>query len=449
MSTIRLLLVSLAACIALPVCADHPTDLDHLLRQVREANSREAVVRKEREQRFLEEQADREQLLAEMREAVRQERARGDTLKQRFESSEAELQTLETELALRSGSLGELFGTVRQAANDLHGTLRESLVSAQYPGRAEWFDVLAGARKLPNITELERFWLLMQQEIGESGRIARFPAEVTGTDGVTRSQPVTRVGVFNAVADGRYLQFLPDAGRLSELSRQPARRDRKLATSLEQASGGYQPMVIDPSRGALLDLLVQAPTLEERIHQAGLIGYLIIALGLAGLLIVAWRLLHLTSTARRVRQQLRAPDSPSDHNPLGRVLLAVQDMRQSATETIELQLDEAILRELPPLSRGQGLVKLLAATAPLLGLLGTVTGMIVTFQAISLFGTGDPKLMASGISQALMTTVLGLIVAVPLLFFHNLMAARSRSLVQILDEQSAGIVARRRENLND
>ena len=142
MSMFRLLLASLAACIALPVCADHPTDLDHLLSQVREANSREAVVRQEREQRFLDEQADREQLLAEMRDAVRQERARGDTLKQRFESNEAELETLETELALRSGSLGELFGTVRQAANDLHGTLRESLVSAQYPGRAEWFDVL-------------------------------------------------------------------------------------------------------------------------------------------------------------------------------------------------------------------------------------------------------------------------------------------------------------------
>lgn len=449
MTMIRLLLASLVAFAALPALADHPTDLDHLLRQVREANSRETVVRLEREQRFLAAQTEREQLLAEMREAVRQERARGEDLKQHFETNEADLQTLEADLEFRTGNLGELFGTVRQAANELHGTLRESLVSAQFPGRAEWFDVLASARKLPNITELERFWLLMQQEIGESGQVARFPADVTGADGVTRSQTVIRVGVFDAVADGRYLQFLPDSGRLAELSRQPARRDRTLAVSLAGASGGYLPMVVDPSRGALLDLLVQAPTLEERIHQAGLIGYLIIVLGLVGLLIVAWRLFHLITTTRRVRQQLEAPDSPSELNPLGRVLLAVQDMQQNATETVELQLDEAILRELPPLSRGQGLIKLLAATAPLLGLLGTVTGMIVTFQSISLFGTGDPKLMASGISQALMTTVLGLVVAVPLLFFHNLMAARSRALVQILDEQSAGIVARRREDLND
>jgi biopolymer transport protein ExbB len=172
-------------------------------------------------------------------------------------------------------------------------------------------------------------------------------------------------------------------------------------------------------------------------------------LGLAGLVIAGWRLFHLVSTARHVRQQLRMPDAPSAHNPLGRVLQSVGEMQETDTETLELQLDEAILRELPPLGRGQGLVKLLAATAPLLGLLGTVTGMIVTFQSISLFGTGDPKLMASGISQALMTTVLGLVVAIPLLFLHNLMAARSRSLVQILDQQSAGIVARRREDLND
>jgi biopolymer transport protein ExbB len=441
----RLLTAALAAFIALPAPADHPTDLDHLLRQVKEANSRDAMVRRERQQRFLAEQADREQLLAEMRSGVKRERARGEQLKQRFDTNETELRTLETELGERAGNLGELFGTVRQAANELHGSFRESLVSAQYPGRAEWFDVLASARKLPGITELERFWLLMQQEIGESGLVARFTGEVTGTDGIARPQEVVRIGVFVAVADGRYLQFHPDSGRLAEFSRQPARRDRALAATLAESTTGYLPMVIDPSRGALLGLLVQAPDLEERIHQAGLIGYLIIVLGIAGLLIVAWRLFYLTTTSRRVRQQLRDPDSPSEHNPLGRVLLAVTDLRATATETLELQLDEAILRELPPLGRGQGLVKLLAATAPLLGLLGTVTGMIVTFQSISLFGTGDPKLMASGISQALMTTVLGLVVAVPLLFFHNLMAARSRALVQILDEQSAGIVARRRE----
>ena len=86
-----------------------------------------------------------------------------------------------------------------------------------------------------------------------------------------------------------------------------------------------------------------------------------------------------------------------------------------------------------------------ANTATLLGLLGTVTGMIATFQSITLFGTGDPKLMAGGISQALITTVLGLIAAIPLLLLHNFVATRSKDLVQILEERSAGMVASRAE----
>ncbi|MCP4045074.1 MAG: MotA/TolQ/ExbB proton channel family protein, partial [Gammaproteobacteria bacterium] len=130
---------------------------------------------------------------------------------------------------------------------------------------------------------------------------------------------------------------------------------------------------------------------------------------------------------------------------LGRIMLAAADAPSETDDLLLLKIDEAILAEIPALERGTGLIKLLAATAPLLGLLGTVTGMIVTFQSISLFGTGDPKLMAGGISQALVTTVLGLVVAIPLLFGHNLVASLSRSLVQRLDEQSAGMLARTME----
>jgi len=86
-------------------------------------------------------------------------------------------------------------------------------------------------------------------------------------------------------------------------------------------------------------------------------------------------------------------------------------------------------------------LKIIAVVAPLLGLLGTVTGMIITFQAITLFGTGDPKLMAGGISTALVTTVQGLCVAIPTVLLHTLVASRARRLNQILEEQAAGMVA--------
>jgi biopolymer transport protein ExbB len=332
---------------------------------------------------------------------------------------------------------------VRQVANDLQALMHDSLVSAQFPGRADWFDTLATSRKLPDITELERLWLLMQQEISASGQVVSFASDVVGVDGLTTSRPVTRVGVFNAVSGERFLSYLPDSGQLVELSRQPERRYRALADNLTQRSQGYAPMIIDPTRGALLGLLVQAPTLMERLHQGGIIGYIIVALAVLGLLIVVQRLVYLSVVQRRVRCQLADPASLCDDNPLGRVLAAGKTLHADDIETLEMQLDEAILRELPRLTRGQSLVKLLAAVAPLLGLLGTVTGMILTFQSISLFGTGDPKLMASGISQALVTTGLGLSVAIPLLFLHSLIASRSRVLIQILDQQSAALVVGR------
>ena len=204
-------------------------------------------------------------------------------------------------------------------------------------------------------------------------------------------------------------------------------------------------MVVDPTRGEWLAMLVQTPSRWERLQQGGSIGYLILALGALGLLLGLWRLLALALTARRMERQLDNPDQPRPDNPLGRVLAAYPETTVSdrASEDIEAQLHEAVLREIPRLSRGQTLLKLLAAVTPLLGLLGTVTGMIVTFQAISLFGTGDPRLMADGISQALMTTILGLGVAIPLLFLHSGVLSRGRALIQILDEESAGLVVRR------
>jgi biopolymer transport protein ExbB len=133
----------------------------------------------------------------------------------------------------------------------------------------------------------------------------------------------------------------------------------------------------------------------------------------------------------------------SDDNPLGRVLAVAEKSGMEDTDNLELLLDEAITREVPVLEKGLAIIKLIAAIGPLLGLLGTVTGMIVTFQTISLYGSGDPKLMAEGISQALVTTVQGLCVAIPLLFLHSIVASRSRTLVQILDEQTAGLISRR------
>jgi biopolymer transport protein ExbB/TolQ len=182
---------------------------------------------------------------------------------------------------------------------------------------------------------------------------------------------------------------------------------------------------LDPSRGSILKVLIQTPGFIERIKFGGTVGYTIIVLGLlAGFLaIVRWVVVFLTG--RKVAAQKKS-DQVSDTNPLGRVLGVYESNREADVETLELKLDEVILRESASLDKLLWAVKVVSVVAPLMGLLGTVTGMIRTFQAITLFGTGDPKMMASGISEALVTTMLGLYVAIPLVLLHALVSNTSK-----------------------
>jgi biopolymer transport protein ExbB len=253
---------------------------------------------------------------------------------------------------------------------------------------------------------------------------------------------VVRMGSFTAITGDSFLNFSPDTGRLTELPRAPADRYVDMAANLSSASEGEAVrMVIDPSRGALLGMLIDTPSFMERVQQGKAVGYVIIALLFIALLVWFYRYAVLLNTGRKVSAQLKNPTNPDKSNPLGRVLAVFQENRSQDLETLELKIDEAILREVPQLEQGLGFIKLIAAIGPLLGLLGTVTGMIVTFQAITLHGAGDPKLMADGISQALITTVQGLVTAIPLILLHSFAAAKSRRLVQIIEEQSAGLIA--------
>jgi biopolymer transport protein ExbB len=269
---------------------------------------------------------------------------------------------------------------------------------------------------------------------------------VVDADGTEHEQQVVRIGPFNVIADGRYLQYVPETGQLAELPRQPARRHLATVRDFEVATEGLLGVAIDPSRGSILSLLIQTPGLGERIRQGGIVGYVIITLGLVGFAVAMQRLSHLWSVTRRMKAQAARRGASTD-NPLGRIRRVYEENPATDVETLELTLDEAILAETPSLERGNAFVKVVSVAAPLLGLLGTVTGMIQTFQAITLFGTGDPKLMAGGISQALVTTVLGLTVAIPLLLIHALLSGRSRALVEVLEEQTAGIIARHAERL--
>ena len=423
------------------VSAKH-LDLDQLLREVKQSQGVQGKINKTREARFIAEKNQQQKLLAVAKAELQKQERLSEQLKSKLDSNEEQLGQLETELKDRSGVLGELFGVARQAAGDLKADLENSIISQQFPDRTKLLDELVNNKALPTIDQLELLWFTLQQEMTESGKVVHYQTEVLTASGEPRSAKVVRIGGFNALAEGQYLRYLPETGKLAELARQPGSKYSSLAANFMEATSGQADVAIDPTRGVMLSLLIQTPNAFERIKQGGIIGYIILALGFAGFTYAIWRLINLTSIGTKMTQQMEKTE-PDKTNPLGRVLASAQQNGAQDTETFELLLDEAITKEIPQLEKGQSMIKLLAAVAPLLGLLGTVTGMIATFQSISLFGTGDPKLMASGISQALVTTMLGLVVAIPLLFLHSLVASRSRTLVQILDEQSAGLLSKR------
>lgn len=428
--------------------------LEGLLQQVEQFQKQETALNVQREAQFKQSKQAQKALLNKAKAELNAEQKMADELKASFDKNEKRLAQKEDQLRLRIGNLGEMFGVVRQVADDLNGTLHTSLTRAEKPQRAADLDKLSQAKELPNIQELQALWLTLQEEMTLTGQVSQFKAQVVQNDGSEAEELVTRIGAFNAITDKGYLRFDEETGRLISMARQPNQAGL-IDDYLTGNESELYAIGIDPTRGALLGLVLSNPDLVGRIKQGALVGYIIIGLAIIGLLLAAWRLVSLFSIRKKVEVQINNLDKPNTDNPLGRVLATAAALENShhdqetfQQETLELKIDEAILKEVPQLEKAQSMIKLFAAIAPLLGLLGTVTGMIATFQAITNFGTGDPKLMAGGISQALITTVLGLVAAIPLLLSHNLVSSQSKRLVQILDEQAAGLIATAMEARN-
>ncbi len=429
--------------------AQQAVSLEELLRQVEQGRINDNQENRRREERFRASRADQQRLLRDAEATKRAEEQRSDRLENEFDANEGTLDELKALYNERLGALKELFGVMQQVAGDARGRFDSSLTNIQFPDRGEFLGDLAkkigSASQLPSIEEIERLWFELQREMTESGKIVRFETPVITEDGSEEIMEIARVGLFNIVSDGKYLDFDANTQAVSELPRQPEQRRFTRSTSdLLNSDDALVRFGLDPTLGGVLKSLVARPNLIERIQQGGLVGYLIIALGVIGLLISLERMVVLGIASRKVTAQLNS-STPSDDNALGRVLRVCDANKSADTETLELKMSEAIFKETPALNRALLFIKIISVVAPLMGLLGTVTGMIQTFQAITLYGTGDPKLMAGGISQALVTTVLGLTVAIPMVLLHTLVSGRSRRIVQVLQEQSAGILAEHAE----
>ena len=428
---------------------DDARSMQQLLELIQQGQARDSQEARQREADFARRKNEQQNLLNQARaERNRQERE-SERVEQLFEDQQAEIVAARAALDERLGALKELFGVLQTVAGDAQGRFANSLTNVQFPNRegflVELGSKMAGASSLASIEDIERLWFELQRQITESGKVVRFEHTVTLANGEETQMPVARLGAFNLAAPVGYLQYDTSTKRVSELQRQPEQsRYTNSAQDLVAAQESAVTFGVDVTRGGILALLVESPTIKDRINQGGIVGYCIIGLGIVGLLIAIVRFVGLSNDSRKVAAQLKR-DSASTDNPLGRVMAAYESNRGSDTETIELKLSEAALKEMPGLTKGLLLIKVISVVAPLMGLLGTVTGMIKTFQVITLYGAGDPKMMAGGISQALMTTVLGLVVAIPMVLLHTIVSGQSRKVINILQSQSAGLVAQHSE----
>ena len=426
-----------------------PSNLDVLLELVKEGKSKEQAENDRRENEFISARNRQGEILAaEQRELARQERI-ADELEEIFIANQEKLRIAEEAYLKQLGSLNELFGHMQSISTDSRVTFETSLTAAEFGKERETFlgnltSKMGESTELPTILEIERVWYEIMREMKATGEVVRFNTNVINVDGSQAECDVVRIGVYNAVCGSSYLEYVPSKGQYQFLARQPAGRYTGSASRVSNAdaASGYVSFSVDPSGpsgGALLANLIQNPSLLERINQGGLIGYIILLIGGITLLFAIYKYVSLFLLSRAVGEQLTS--SSYGDNPLGRVLSVGETHMKDAIDRLELKLAESIMAERPAIERGISFVKIVSVVAPLAGLLGTVTGMIITFQQITLFGTGDPKIMAGGISQALVTTVLGLVVAIPTTLAHSFLQSSARSVVDVLEEQATGIVA--------
>lgn len=361
-----------------------------------------------------------------------------DNLSSAFSDNEKSLAQLEEELRLESGSLGELFGVVRQTAKDLQAELETSVTGADRHQYAAVVNDIVDAKALPSLKQLNGLWQGMNEQITASSEMRKVSVSYINGEGYQSTVDAYRLGSIGLIGEQGYLAWNGIRQVATPYLKQP--ENGPVASQIASQQTGLQMAVVDPSRGKMLEQLAHTPSLTERLSQGGVVGKIILGLLAIGGIIALYRGCKLIWIRQQINAQLKKPENPGN-NPLGRVLKVYDTDQKRSVEALELRLLETIVDEQQGLERGLSMLKLLAALAPMLGLLGTVTGMIETFQVITQFGNGDPKVMAGGISMALVTTVLGLISAMPLLLAHNLLSAQADAIRSILEKQGISLVA--------
>ena len=386
------------------------------------------------------------------------------TLEKSVAGLEAENQALEqreTELSRKltetDGMIRELVGVIRSHAKDLQTLIVGSLQTGLGGDDISLLEAIAAQTQFPGMSEIAGMNETLRRRLHDGGVVRLTKGSIVDRAGKTTEADILVLGNFTAAyrlgEEVGFLNYSPNTGKLFALSRLPEGGDVKQLRGY--MDGKEEAVVIDVSRGAALSQLVHTPNLRQQIESGGPLVWPIIAILVIAVLLTLERLFflfsrrcHADSLTSRIAAKAAINDwqgckEECNHligKPLSRVLAAGLECCHLGREMMENALQEAILKEIPPLERFLSTLGVLAAIAPLLGLLGTVTGMIDTFFVITQHGTGDPRLMSDGISVALVTTMLGLSVAIPIMLVHTLLSRTVDNRIAMMEEKAVALI---------
>ncbi|WDP90071.1 MAG: MotA/TolQ/ExbB proton channel family protein [Desulfobacter sp.] len=371
-----------------------------------------------------------------------------------LDKTDAQLaKTLESAL----GMVKELSGVVRMNAKDIKSVVDSSPIAGVFHPDTGFLKEIADAAVFPGMDHIRKMADLLFDQIRRGGNVSVETCPIVDRSGKAAETQVLLVGEFTAayrLADETgFLNYSPGERKLFALSRLP---DRGMQAKITQYMDGLREAVpMDISRGGALSQLTHQLSFKEQIPKGGALVWPILAILAAGGLIVLERIIFFLRRKIRLEKAVSTIEAAADarkwndctaicdkyaRNPVIRVIRAGIGSRTLPREDMENAVQEAILKEIPPMERFLSTMGMLAAIAPLLGLLGTVTGMIDTFHVITMHGTGDPRMMSGGISEALVTTMLGLSVAIPIMLAHTLLSRSVESTLGLMEEKAVALI---------
>ncbi|HOK41297.1 MAG TPA: MotA/TolQ/ExbB proton channel family protein [bacterium] len=364
---------------------------------------------------------------------------------------------LEKKISEKNYEIIEFKNIINERINDLY---TELLVYSTAPDNFDDLQILKNfliSNIQPNSENLKIIFNILLNEIKRGSQIIKFQGKFFNKEGKEDIGEIIRFGkIFAIFKNDNKFGFLGYSSSTNSFFELPIKLNSKFYKYIkkyfeEEKEIKYLP--IDISGGNAIEIIKNKKNLIEHIKSGGIIVYPIILIGILAVFIIIERIIKLNKYLKtnelifkRINNLLDNQNElenflkEANDNIFFKITKTILNNKEKDKKTIEELVEEKIMYELPELEKYLSTLNMFGAISPLLGLLGTVTGIITTFDIITIFGTGNPKLLSGGISEALVTTELGLIIAIPVLLAHNFLTNKVSKIINFIEKNSNNIL---------